>query len=611
MTNSARMFLRPHQRSKDGKDHTYWSLVETVRTANGPRQRTLCYLGELNGSAQARWLKSVEVFNEQGEAQQLKLFPSHVEVPDDDPQVARVLVNRVRLERTRQFGACFLGWELWKHLKLDHFFEQAVDDDPADVAWSRVAAVLAINRLCAPGSELAVEERWYPATALDDLLEIEEGKINDTRLYRCLDRILPHKTKLEQHLKQRYGELFGAEFDVLLYDLTSTYVEGTAEKNPMMARGYSRDHRPDCEQMVIALIVNSEGFPFSYETFDGNRADVSTMETILRMVERKYGKARRIWVFDRGIVSEENLGAIRKRGGQYLVGTPRRQMKRFEAELLKENWSQVRPDVEVKQVAIPQGNETYILCRTTGRKEKERAIRKRFSTRMEEALKRLQTTIAEGRLKDRNKMERRLGKIQARHSQVNDLFEVTLRDTPAGVRLVWEVHAERKIWRDLREGAYLLRTNLQADSAEEMWSKYMQLTEAEASFRALKSELSIRPLFHQKEPRVKAHVLVAFLGYALWVTLKHLLKRRPAIVPQPSASGVDNVQPFSPRKALALLSTLQSGDIVLPTTDGREIRLRRITEPTAEQKSLLHQLGLSLPERLKSLSKCSADSAIA
>ncbi len=611
MTNSARMFLRPHQRSKDGKDHTYWSLVETVRTANGPRQRTLCYLGELNGSAQARWLKSVEVFNEQGEAQQLKLFPSHVEVPDDDPQVARVLVNRVRLERTRQFGACFLGWELWKHLELDRFFEQAVDDDPADVAWSRVAAVLTINRLCAPGSELAVEERWYPATALDDLLEIEEGKINDTRLYRCLDRILPHKTKLEQHLKQRYGELFGAEFDVLLYDLTSTYVEGAAEKNPMMIRGYSRDHRPDCEQMVIALIVNSEGFPFSYETFDGNRADVSTMETILRMVERKYGKARRIWVFDRGIVSEENLAAIGKRGGQYLVGTPRRQMKRFEADLLKEDWTQVRPDVEVKRVAIPQGNETYILCRTTGRKEKERAIRKRFSTRMEEALKRLQTTIAEGRLKDRNKMERRLGKIQARHSQVNDLFEVTLRDTPAGVRLVWEMKAERKVWRDLREGAYLLRTNLQADSAEEMWSKYMQLTEAEASFRALKSELSIRPLFHQKEPRVKAHVLVAFLGYALWVTLKHLLKRRPAIIPWPSDSGVDNTPPISPKKALALLSTVQSADIVLPTTDGREIRLRRITEPTAEQKSLLHQLGLSLPERLKSLSKCSADSAIA
>src|SRR5713226_8084256 len=611
MTHSAQMFLRPHQRNKDGKDHTYWSLVETVRTVDGPRQRTLCYLGELNGSAQARWLKSVEVFNEQGEAQQLKLFPSHIEVPDDDPQVARVLVNRVRLERTRQFGGCFLGWELWKRLGLDHFCEEVLDAEPAEVRWSRVAAVLAVNRLCAPGSELAIEERWYPSTALDDLLEIAEGKINDTRLYRCLDRILPHKSKLEQHLKQRYGELFGAEFDVLLYDLTSTYVEGVAENNPMMGRGYSRDHRPDCEQMVIALIVNREGFPFSYETFDGNRADVSTMETILRMVERKYGKARRIWVMDRGIVSEENLAAIRKRGGQYLVGTPRRQMKRFEAELLQEDWTKVRPDVEVKRVAIPQGNETYILCRTTGRKEKERAIRKRFSTRMEEALRRLQTTIAEGRLKDRNKMERRLGKIQARHSQVNDLFEVTLRDTAEGVRLVWEMQAERKAWRDLREGAYLLRTNLQADSAEEMWSKYMQLTEAEASFRALKSELSIRPLFHQKEPRVKAHVLVAFLGYALWVTLKHLLKRRPAIVPKPSVSGVDNAQPLSPMRALALLSTLQSADIVLPTTDGREIRLRRITEPTAEQKSLLRQLGISLPEHLQFNRECSVDSAIA
>ena len=605
------MFLRPNYRAKDGKEHIYWSLVETVRTVDGPRQRTLCYLGELNGSAQARWLKSVEVFNEQGETQQLKLFPSHIEVTDDDPQVARVIVNRVRLERTRQFGACFLGWELWKRLGLHDFFAQAMDEEAAEVPWSRVAAVLGINRLCAPGSELAIEERWYPATALDDLLEIEDGKINDTRLYRCLDRILPHKTKLEQHLKQRYGELFGAEFDVLLYDLTSTYVEGAAEKNPMMSRGYSRDHRPDCEQMVIALIVNREGFPFSYETFDGNRADVSTMESILRTVERKYGKARRIWVMDRGIVSEENLAAIRKRGGQYLVGTPRRQMKRFEAELLKDDWTQVRADVEVKQIAIPQGAETYILCRTAGRKEKEKAIRKRFSLGMEKALQALEKSIASGRLKDRYKMERRLGRIQARHPQVNDLFEVTLRETPAGVRLLWEMKKDKEAWRDLREGAYMLRTNLQADSAEQMWSMYMQLTEAEASFRALKSELSIRPLFHQKEARVKAHVLVAFLGYALWVTLKHLLHRRPAIIPQPSASGVDNAELFSPMKALALLSTLQSADIVLPTTDGREIRLRRITEPTAEQKSLLHRLGLSLPERLKSLTKCSVDPAVA
>ncbi|HEY6388255.1 MAG TPA: IS1634 family transposase [Candidatus Acidoferrum sp.] len=598
-------------RNKDGKDHTYWSLVETVRTPDGPRQRTLCYLGELNDSSQARWLKTIEVFNEQGETQQLKLFPSHVEPPAGDPQVARVLLNQVRLERTRQFGSCWLGLELWKRLGLDRFFEEAVEEHGADVPWSRVAAVLAINRLCAPGSELAIEERWYPSTALDDLLRIEEGKINDTRLYRCLDRILPHKTKLEQHLKQRYGELFGAEFEVLLYDLTSTYVEGAAEKNPMMRRGYSRDHRPDCEQMVIALIVNSEGFPFSYETFDGNRADVSTMETILRMVERKYGKARRIWVMDRGIVSEENLAAIRKRGGQYLVGTPRSQMKQFEAELLKDDWIQVRPEVEVKKVAIPQGEEIFILCRTSGRKEKEKAIRKRFSDRMENALKRLARTIEAGRLKDRNKMERRLGRIQASHPQVNDLYDVGLRDTAEGVRLHWAIKKERQEWRGLREGAYMLRTNLQVGTAEELWARYMQLTEAEASFRALKSELSIRPLFHQLEPRVKAHVMVAFLGYALWVTLKHLLQRRPAMVPKPSVSGVDNTQPLSAMKALTLLSTLQSADIVLPTTDGREIRLRRITEPTAEQKSVLHQLGLILPERFALNRKCSADLAIA
>ena len=393
------MFLRPNHRDKDGKGHTYWSLVETVRTPDGPRQKTVCYLGELNNSAHSRWLGTIEVFNEQGDAQQLKLFPCDVAVPADDPQIARVLLNKVRLERTRQFGSCFLGWELWKRLELDCFFEQVLDQEEADVPWSRVAALLAINRLCAPGSELAIEQRWYPSTAMDDLLQIEEGKINDTRLYRCLDRILPHKTKLERHLKERYGALFGAEFDVLLYDLTSTYVEGAAENNPMVRRGYSRDHRPDCEQLVIALIVNNEGFPFSYETFDGNRSDVSTMETILRMVERKYGKARRIWIFDRGIVSEENLAAIRKRGGQYLTGTPRSQMKQFEAELLKDDWTQVRPEVEVKKVPISNGEETYILCRAAARAEKEKAIRNRFSNRMETALKGLEKAIVTGRLK--------------------------------------------------------------------------------------------------------------------------------------------------------------------------------------------------------------------
>ena len=475
------------------------------------------------------------------------------------------------------------------------FFEQCLDraDDAAEVPWSHVAAVLAINRLCAPGSELAIEQRWYPATALDDLLGIEDGKINDTRLYRCLDRLLPHKTKLERHLKQRWGELFAAEFDVLLYDLTSSYVEGAALKNPMMKRGYSRDHRPDCKQVVIALIVNTEGFPLSYETFDGNRADVTTLETVLRMVERKYGQARRVWVFDRGIVSEENLEALRRRQGQYLVGTPRAKLKQFERELLEEGWRQVRPEVEVKLVPTPQGEETYILCRSTARKDKEQAIRSRFSARMEKALGALAKRVAEGKLKDRHKIERRLGSIQARHPQVADLYSMEVVEQEDGLRVEWKPIAERESWQQAREGAYLLRTNLPDTDPEQLWTSYIQLTEAEAAFRALKSELSIRPIFHQLERRAKAHILVAFLGYAMWVTLKHLLLRRRS--------------DLSPARALDLLSRLHSADIILPTVEGREIRLRRITTPSAEQQSLLDQLGLKLPKRLSYDTECSAD----
>src|SRR6266513_1970632 len=463
------MFLRPNHRGKDGKDHTYWSLVETVRTADGPRQKTLCYLGELNSSAQARWLTTVEVFNEQGEAQQLKLFPSHVAPPADDPQVARVLLNKVRLERTRQFGSCFLGLELWKRLELDRFFQQTVDGEPADVPWSRVAAILAINRLCAPGSELAIEERWYPTTALDDLLHVPEGAINDSRLYRTLDHLLPQKTALERHLTARYGELFAAEFDVLLYDLTSSYVEGDAPKNPMMRRGYSRDHRPDCLQVVLAVIVNVDGFPLSYETFDGNRADVTTLETVMRMVERKYGQARRVWIFDRGIISEDNLQALRKRNGQYLVGTPRAKLKQFEKQLLDGPWEKIRPDVEVQRVATPTADETYILCRSSARKAKETAMRNRVSTSMEKTLAQLEKRIASGKLKDRSKIERMLGKIQARHPSVNDLYKVAVQENSDGLRLEWKLIEERRAWRDAREGAYLLRTNLQQERTEELW----------------------------------------------------------------------------------------------------------------------------------------------
>ncbi len=593
------MFLRRHERSKDGKDHAYWSLVETVRTPDGPRQRMLCYLGELNDSAQARWLKTIEVFNEQGESHQLKLFPSDVAPPEDDAAVARVRLDKVRLERSRRFGDCFLGLELWKRLRLDRFWEPFLDrpDDPADVPWSRVAALLAINRLCVPGSELAIEERWYPSTALDDLLGIEEGKINDTRLYRCLDRLLPHKTKLERHLTGRYGELFQAEFDVLLYDLTSSYVEGAAAKDPMMQRGYSRDHRPDCKQVVIALIVNVEGFPLSYETFDGNRGDVTTLETVLRMVERKYGKARRVWVFDRGIVSEENLAALRKRGGQYLVGTPRSKLKQFEKPLLEGGGEQVRPEVEVKLGPTPQGEETYLLCRSTARQAKEQAIHSRFSARLEKALAALQKRVAEGQLKDRHKVERKLGSLQARHPQVADLYEMKVVEASSGLSLQWQALPGRQHWQRAREGAYLLRTNLPPGEGASFWKSYIQLTEAEAAFRALKSELSIRPIFHQLERRAKAHILVAFLGYALWVTLKHLLIRKGS--------------PISPAQALGLLGTLVSADIVLPTTDGREIRLRRVTKPTAEQKQLLAELGITLPDRLSFDQECSADSAIA
>ncbi len=592
------MFLRQHQRVKDGKEHGYWSLVETLRTADGPRQRTLCYLGELNDSAHARWQKTVEVFNEQGENTQLKLFPSEAEAPDD-PNIARVLMKKVRVERTCRFGDCYLGLGLWQQLGLAEFFAQHLDVDSADVPWSRVAAVLAVNRLCAPGSELAVEQHWYPSTALADLLHIAKGKINDTRLYRCLDRLLPLKTRMEQHLKQRFGELFQAEFDVLLYDLTSTSVEGAAEENPMMRRGYSRDHRPDCEQRVLALIVNPEGFPFSYELFDGNRADVSTVEAILRSVERKHGKARRVWIFDRGVVSEENLVAIRKRGGQYLVDTARSKLKQFEAELLTDDFEKIRPEVEVKQITIPGGEETYILCRTAGRKEKEKALRSRFVAKIEKTLAGFAKRIAEGQLKNRDKMLLRLGRIQTAHPQVADLYAMAVKDSKAGPRLVWRQKPEQQQWREAREGAYLLRTNLIADGAGDLWKKYRQLTEVEAAFRTLKSELAIRPLFHQLEKRVKAHVLVAFLGYGLQVTLKHLLKR----------SGSE----YSPAEALKQLAEIRSVDIVLPTVEGREIWLRRIAKLDAEQQEILHQLQLQLPERLEpiQIQKCSADSAIA
>ncbi len=365
----------------------------------------------------------------------------------------------------------------------------------------------------------------------------------------------------------------------------------------MMQRGSSRDHRPDSKQVVIALIVNDEGFPLSYETFDGNRSEVTTLEAGLRMVERKYGRARRLWVFDRGIVSEENLAALRKRGGQYLVGPPRAKLKPLEKPLLEGGWERVRPEVEVKLVLTPEGEETYLLCCSTARQAKEPAIRRRFSTRMEKALAALEKRVAEGQLRDRNKIERSVGNIQARPPQVADLYEMKVVEAHGALSLQWQALPDRKSWQHAREGAYRLRTNLPPGEPAQFWKNYIQLTEAEAAFRALKSELSIRPIFHQLERRAKAHILVAFLGYAPWVTLKHLLIRKGSA--------------FSPAKALDLLGTLVSADIVLPTTDGREIRLRRVTTPAIQQKKLLSDLAITIPDRLGFDQERSADPEVA
>ncbi len=589
------MFVRANHRRKDGKDHVYWSLVETVRTPDGPRQRTICSLGELNNSAEARWRKTVPVFNAQGEEHQLALFPAGAAAIPDDTPVVEIRLDRVRWTRPREFGDVWLGWQLWQRLGLQAFCEAVLDGHLADVPWSRVAAILAINRLCAPGSKLAIEARWFGTTALDDLLGIEPAQVNTDRLYRGLDRLLPEKATLERHLATRYGELFGAQYELLLYDLTSTYVEGEAAANPQMRRGYSRDHRRDCKQVVLALVVNPEGFPLAYEVFDGNRTDVTTLDDILTAVEAKYGQAQRVWVLDRGIVSEKNLATLRARGAQYLVGTPRVRLKAFERELLADDWQHVQAEVEVKLIPSPDGTETFVLCRSTARREKEQAMRRTASQRLEAALERLAAQVAHATRPDDARLHQRLGRLKERYARVAGLYDITVTGTGAARRLVWPQRPERRAWQEAREGAYLLRTNVTAGDPATLWRQYVQLTEVEAAFRALKSEIAIRPIWHQKEPRVQAHILVAFLGYALWVTLKHLLRR----------AGFS----LSPAHALAHLRGIKSGDILLDTTDGRTLRFRRVSRPDPAQQRLLEHLHLTLPERLGPDLECSGDSA--
>jgi transposase len=591
------MFLRANRRTKDGKDHTYWSLVETVRTPDGPRQRTVCYLGELNSSAAARWRKTIQLVTAQGEEVQLALFPAGAAELPEDEQVVQIRLDRVRWTRPREFGDGWLGWHLWQRLGLHAFCAHALDAVPAEVPWSRIAAILAINRLCAPGSELAIEARWYGSTALDDLVGVDAARVNTDRLYRCLDLLLPHKAALQQHLTARYGELFRAQYEVLLYDLTSTYVEGAAGGNPQMRRGYSRDHRPDCKQVVLALVVSPEGFPLAYEVFDGNRRDVTTLDEILDAVEALYGRAQRVWVFDRGLVSEQNLVTLRLRQAQYLVGTPRAQLKAFERELLTGDWHQVREGVEVQWVAGPGGDEAFVLCRSALRRAKERAMRERASRSLEADLARLARQVATGTLTEEARLQRRIGRLLERYPSVAALYEIAVTGPEGARRVVWRERADRRAWCEAREGAYLLRTNLTEADPAQLWTQYVQLTEVEAAFRALKSELAIRPIWHQRASRVQAHILVAFLGYALWVTLKHTLKR--------AGAGL------SPQQALHYLRGIKSGDILLETTDGRTLRLRRVSRPDSRQQGLLDQLDLTLPERLGCDTECSGDSASA
>jgi transposase len=581
------MFLREYHRWKDGKDHQYWALVETRRMPEGPRQRTVCYLGELNSSLEARWRKTLHVFNAEGDERQLALFPAEGPLPPDDPTVVPIRLDRVAWERPRQLGNVLVGLTLWQRLELDTFWAERLDVTSAEVPWSRVAAVLAINRLCAPGSELAIEERWFPSTALDDLLAIPETAMHTDRLYRCLDLLLPHKGALEQHLKAKYGELFGATFDVLLYDLTSTYFEGQAASMPKAKRGYSRDHRSDCKQVLIALIVSVEGFPVAYEVFAGNRQDRSTLEDILKAVEVKYGAARRTWVFDRGVVSEANLQRLREHVPPlpYVVGTPKSAMKAFETSLVEGAWQHVREDVEVKCVPAPGGAETFVLCRSRGRQRKEEAMRKTACAKLETGLTKLANAVATGRVKDERKIYKRLGAVLARHPTVAALYTAECDTTHRHRQLVWRVRPDRKAWAELREGTYLLRV-FGCDLADpaQLWEMYMQLTEAEAAFKALKGDLLVRPIWHAKETRVEAHILVAFLGYALWVALKHTLK----------GAGSD----LSPMKTLQQLAKIQSGDILLETATGQQLRLRRVSRPDTAQAALLATLQLQLPERL-------------
>lgn len=566
------MFLRPCYRKKNGKRHAYWALVESYRTARGPRQRVVAYLGHLD-EPKRRGVKRAA-----GQADLPSLFEPA------EPEYVEVDVKRVRVERCLDFGGPWLGQQILQKLDLADFLAEVMPPGREEVPWPMMAAVLVLCRLCSPSSELHIAEHLYEHTAIADLLGVPAEKINEQRLYRALDKLLEHKDALQVFLKHRLGSLFDLEYDLLLYDVTSTYFEGQARGNPKAQRGYSRDKRGDCKQVCIGLVVTKSGMPLGYEVFAGNRSDVTTVEEIVETMEERYGKADRIWAMDRGMVSEGNMEFLREGDRRYILGTPKGMLRQFERELLAEDWESIRDGLEVKLCPSPEGDEMFILCRSADRREKEKAMHERFALRIEEGLKKMEAGCAKRKYKVVT-IAKRLGKLLGRNSRAAGLFETDVTTAKDGrAKLVWRKVAAWRQWAQLSEGCYLLRTNVTDWSAEELWQAYIQLTDAEAAFRIHKTDLRIRPIWHQKEERVDAHILVCFLAYTVWKTLGQMCKQ----------AGLGD----EPRRVLAELSRIKLVDVVLPTRGGVEIRRRCVTRPDEHQAILLQRLGLELPSNL-------------
>jgi transposase len=564
----------------------YWRLVRSVRCGRKVVQQTVAQLGELDseGCARAENLAQ-EITGRAARDHQKQLFEDK-----EWTEPLRLKLDEVRLERSRSFGAVWLGWVLWRALKLEEVLNEVMVSGREKVPWAEVIAILVIGRLVEPSSELHVAERWYRTTALQDLLGIGIDAIYDERLYRALDRLLPQKEAIEKHLVRRLGELFDLDYDLLLYDVTSTYFEGAADPE-IAQRGYSRDHRSDCVQVNIALVVTREGMPLGYEIFAGNTTDVTTVQRIVECMEERFGKANRVWVMDRGMASAENLSWLRRTQRRYVIGSQRSELKRWAKELGdKTDWRHIRDDVEVKICRGPEGKETFLLCRSASRKEKEKAMHERFSKRIEEGLQSLSRRIEKSKMAlERGEVERQIGRLLGTNSRASARYSIVLtqdQTTPAKLKLTWKIRKEWEEWSELTEGTYILRTNIEEWSDEQLWRTYIQLSEAEAAFRIHKSDLCIRPIWHHKQNRIKAHILICFLAYALWKTLQKWQCR----------AGLGD----SPRTILTELSRIHSADIVLPLADGskRELRLRCVVSPEREQQILLQRLGLTLPQRL-------------